>query len=291
MKTRKISPGEHEHTHVGRDIALHNFPDDINTSQKAQEEAILWLSQVPLDPSESKVLISSLALISSSRPYGRFQKPIVALANLVLGASLREEYGQEQTNTAIDCVLVLGNIKFQSAVDQNSDHDHDIGDIPVPPSIASAAQQLTINAPKADLDILHSRGVRGRLLNAAVWLSPVKGAEEVEWSGEKLKIQDRSQFIEPIKTMLERHIRSEEPLDNKVLIDLIHGMHAFIPRGNRDSVTSIVPLPPFFCEDYDSPWPEDEAVLRALITYALDLLLPQRRKSLVEREIGLDDLS
>jgi len=128
-------------------------------------------------------------------------------------------------------------------------------------------------------------------LNAAVWLSPVKGAEEVEWSAEKLKIQDRSQFIEPIKTMLERHIRSEEPLDNKVLIDLIHGMHAFIPRGNRDSVSSIVPLPPFFCEDYDSPWPEDEAVLRALITYALDLLLPQRRKSLVEREIGFDDLS
>ena len=111
MKTQTISPGEHEHMRVGGNIALHNPPDDIDTSQKAQEEAILWLSQVPLDPCESKALVSRLAPISS-RPYGRFQKPIVALANLVLGVSFCEEDGQEQTNTAIDRVLVLGNIKF-----------------------------------------------------------------------------------------------------------------------------------------------------------------------------------
>ena len=140
----------------------------------------------------------------SSRPYGRFQKPIVALANLVLGVSFCEEDGQEQTNTAIDRVLVLGNIKFQSAVDQSSDHDHNIGDIPVPPLIASAVQQLTINDPNADLDVLHSGEVRGLLLTAAAWLSPMGMAENVEGNGGKLRIQDRSQFIEPIRTTLER---------------------------------------------------------------------------------------
>ena len=286
MKTQTISPEEHKHTGVGRNITL----GGIDTSQKAREDAILWLSQVPLDPSESKALISSLALISS-RPYGHFQKPVAALANLVFEASFREEDGQDQTNTAIDCVLVLGNIKFQLAMGQSPDYDRGIEDIPVPPSIASAAQQLTINAHNADIDLLRFRGVRGRLLAAAAWLSPVEGAEDVEWNGEKLRIQARSQFIEPIGAMLERHVDSDEPLDNKALINLIHGMHAFIPRGSHDNASSIAPLPPYFREDYDLPWPEDEAVLRALTTYALDLLLPpDGRIPLVEREISFDDL-
>ena len=286
MQTQTISSEEHKHTCVGRDITS----GGIDTSQRTREEAILWLSQAPLDPFESKALISSLALISPSRPYGRFQKPVAALANLVFEASFRE--GEDQTNTAVDCILVLGNINFQSTVGQSSDYGHNIGDIPAPPSIVSVAQQLTINAPKTDLDILHSGGVRGRLLTAAAWLSPVKGAEDVEWNGKKLRIQDRSQFIEPIRTMLDRHVYNDEPLENKVLINLIHGMHAFIPRGNCDNAPSVVPLPPYFREDYDSPWPEDEAVLRALITYALDLLLPpDKRKPLVEREISFDDLA
>ena len=287
MQTQTIPSEEHKHTCVGRDITL----GGIDTSQKAREEAILWLSQVPLDPSESKALVSSLALIPPSRPYGRFQKPVAALANLVFEASFREE-GEDQTNTAVDCILILGSVNFQSAVGQSPDYGHNIGDIHVPPSIISVAQQLTINAPKADLDILHSGGVRGRLLTAAAWLSPVKGAEDVEWNGKKLKIQARSQFVEPISTMLERHVYNDEPLDNKALINLIHGMHAFIPRGNCDNASSVVSLPPYFREDYDSPWPEDEAVLRALITYALDLLLPpNKRKPLVEREISFDDLA
>ena len=293
-KLRTTSPEEHEHTHVGQGIALRSppGPDGIGADQEVQEEAILWLSQMPLDPPESEVLISSLALISPSRPYGRFKKPIVERANLVLEASFREEVIWAQTSTTVNCVLVLGNVKFRSAVDQNLDSDHDIGGIPVPPSVAWAAQQPTTNISKADLDIVHPGGVLGRLLAAAAWLSPMRGTENVEWKGEKLRIQDRSQFIKPIRTMLERHIHNEEPLDNKVLIDLIHGMHAFIPRGDRDNMTSVIPLPPYLREDYDSPWPEDEAVLRALVTYALDLLLPKReKKPLVEREIGFDDLA
>jgi hypothetical protein len=130
------------------------------------------------------------------------------------------------------------------------------------------------------------------LLTAAAWLSPVEGAEDVEWNGEKLKIQDRFQFIEEIRLMLERHARNEKPLDNKVLINLIHGMHACIPRGDYGIASSIVSFLPVLCDDYDSPWSEDEAVLRALITYALDLLLPPGRwKPLVEREIEFDELA
>ena len=49
-------------------------------------------------------------------------------------------------------------------------------------------------------------------------------------------------------------------------------------------MSSIVPFPSFFCEDYDWPWSEDEGVLRALIMYVLDLVLPpERRKPLVNR--------
>jgi len=47
-----------------------------------------------------------------------------------------------------------------------------------------------------------------------------------------------------------------------------------------------------FCEDYGSPWSEDEAVLGSMITYALDLLLPPERwKPLVEREIEFGELA
>ena len=116
--------------------------------------------------------------------------------------------------------------------------------------------------------------------------------EEVEWDGgEKLKIQNRWEFIEKIRMALERHVR-DKPLDDKVLIDLIHGVHACIPRGDYGIASAIVRFLPSFCEDYDSPWSEDEDVLRALITYALDLLLPHtRKKPLVEREIKFNELA
>jgi hypothetical protein len=96
----------------------------------------------------------------------------------------------------------------------------------------------------------------------------------VEWDGQELKIQDRWQFVEKIRMTLESHVRDDKLLDNKVLINLIHGMHACIPRGDSGSVSSIVPFLSLFCEDYNLPWSEDEATLRALITYALDLLSP-----------------
>ena len=143
MKTWTTSPKEHDHTRVGQNIVLHSSPNDIDTSQKAQEGAVLWLPQMPLDPPDSEALISSLARISSSRHCGRFQKPVVAHANLVLEASFRKGVSWAQTSATINCVLVLGNVKFQSAVDQNSDSDHDIGGIPVPPSVAWAARQPT----------------------------------------------------------------------------------------------------------------------------------------------------
>ena len=61
----------------------------IDMSQEVQEGALLWLSQVPLDPSESKALISSLVLIYSSHPY-RFGRSAIVFLNSVLEVSLRE---------------------------------------------------------------------------------------------------------------------------------------------------------------------------------------------------------
>jgi len=291
MQAATILPGEYKHMHVGWANAFNDSLDEINTSQRVQEEAVLWLSQMPLNPSESKAVVSSLALISSSRPH-QFPKSVIVFLNLTLESAFREDPSQEQTDIAIDCVLVLGHIKFQSVVDRNWDQDRSIGGIPVTASVAWAAQQLTISAFQTNFNTPHSEGIRARLLTAAAWLSPVDGAEDVRWSGESLKIQDRWQFIEKIKLTLECHVRSDKPLDNKVLINLIHGMHACIPRGNYGSASSIVSFLPLLCEDYDSPWSEDETVLRALITYALDLLLPpEKRKPLVEREIEFSKLA
>ena len=291
LQTATILPGEYKHMRVWWADAFNDSLDEIDAGQKIQEEAILWLSQMPLDPSESKDVVSSLALISSSRPH-RFPKSVIIFLNLTLESSLREGVGREQTDVAIDCILVLGHIKFQSVVDRNSDNDHQVGGIPVTPSVAWAAQQLTVNAFREKFNTPHSEGIRVRLLTAAAWLSPVDPTDDVHvGGGGTLEIQDRYQFIQEIRIILLRHVHGEKVLDNKVLVNLIHGMHACIPRGNYGSASSIVSFLPVLCEDYDSPWSEDEYVLRALITYALDLLSPERWWPLVERDIEFDKLA
>jgi len=291
-RIKKISSEGRGYTSVQLATAPPNHSDDFDTDQEAQAEAILWLSQVPLDsPESNKVLVSSLAMISSSHPYGDFQKPVVEIANLVLEGWLCEEGGQDQTDTAIDCILVLGNAKFQSAVDRNLDCDHNIGGILVHPAVAWVAQWLTIDAFHAKSNAPHSEGIRARLLAATAWLSPVEEADDIEGDGWELKIQDRQEFIEEIRVMLERHVRTDNPLNNEVLIDLIHGMHACIPRGDPNNASSIVPFLSIFCKNHDSSWSKDEAVVRALITYALDLLSSSERKPLVDRKITFDDLA
>ena len=243
-----------------------------------------------LDPVTSKPVVSSLALISSSRPH-RFPRNVIVFLNMTLESSFREEPMQNQTDTAIDCILVLGRIKFQSVVDRNSDRDHDVGGVPVTPLVARVVQQFTTDALQAKFNTPHSEGIRARLLTAAAWLSPVEVAEGVEQNGEKL-ILDRFQFIEKIKKMVEWHVRGDRPLDTNILVKLIHGMHACIPRGDYGIASSIVSFLPLICEDYDSLWSQDEVVLRALINYALDLLLPPaKRKPLVEREIEFEKLA
>ena len=293
MQAATILPGEYKHMRVWWAHAFDESLDEIDTSQRVQEEAVLWISQMPLDSAESKDVVSSLALISSSRPH-RFPNQVIVFLNLTLESSFRDGVGQEQADIAIDCVLVLGHIKFQSVVDRNSDRDNDVGGIPITSSVAWAAQQLTITAFREKFNTSHTEGIRVRLLTAAAWLSPVDPtSEEAHWdSGEKLKIQDRYQFLQEIRSTFMRHVQGEKVLDNKVLINLIHGMHACIPRGNYGSASSIVSFLPLLCEDYDSPWSEDESVLRALITYALDLLSPAGRGwPLVEREIEFEDLA
>ena len=286
-----VLPAEYKHIRVWWANAFDDSLDKIDTSQKVQEEAILWLSQMQLDPSESRDVVSSLALISSSHPH-KFPESVIVFLNLTLESSFNKKPSQEQTDIAIDCVFVLGNIKFQSAVDQNSDCDHNVGGIPVTALVAWAAQQLTIDAFRAEFNTPHSEGIRARLLTAAAWLSPVEETEDAEWNGEKVKIQDRFQFIEEIRATLKRHTRNDRPFDSKVIVNLIHGMHACIPRGDYGIAASIVSFLPMLCDDYDSPWSEDEAVLRALVTYALDLLLPSARwKPLVEREIEFGELA
>ena len=289
IRAATILPDEYRHMRVWWANAFNDSLDKIDTSQRVQEEAVLWLSQMPLDPSESKTVVSSLALISSSRPHS-FPKPVIVFLNLTLESSFREGVGQAQTNVAIDCVLVLGHIKFQSVVDRNLDRDLDVGGVPITGSVAWAAQQLTINAFREKFHTSHSDGIRVRLLTAAAWLSPTEFTEDAHWiGGKKLKIQSRDQYIQELSIMLRNHLTRGKVLDNKVLINLIHGMHASIPRGDYGHASSILSE---FCEDYDSPWSEDESVLRALITYALDLLSPPgRRWPLVEREIKFDELA
>jgi len=292
MQAATILPGEYRHVRVWWANAFNDSLDKIDTSQSVQEAAVLWLSQTPLEPSESKAVVSSLALISSSRPH-RFPKPVIVFLNLTLESSFREGVSQAQTDVAIDSVLVLGHIKFQSVVDRNSDRDLDVGGVPITGSVAWEAQQLTIGAFQEKFNTPHSEGIRVRLLTAAAWLSPVDPMDGVHWGGgEKLKIQGRDQFIQEIGIILRGHVRAEKVLDNKVLINLIHGMHASIPRGDYGLASSTMPFPPELCEDYDSPWSEDESVLRALITYALDLLSPpERRCHLVERVIKFNELA
>ena len=272
--------------HARRDLL-----DETDTGQRIQEEAILWLSQVPLVPSESKALISSLALISSSRPYG-FKRPLIGLLNSVLEASLREGGGGEQTDVAIDCVIVLGNIKFQSVVDLNSDHDHDVGGIPVPTSVAWAAQKLLAGVQKADSGTPHSEGIRERLLAATIWLSPAEIDASKRDGGENLRIQDRWKFLWEIEEAIQWHICGENPLDTKILVTLIRGMHAINSRRNYWIGCHFPNFLPLLCEDYASPWSEDEDVLRALITYVLDFISGlERRRPLVERNIEFRDLA
>ena len=291
MPATTILPGEYRHMRVGWANAFKDSLDTIDTSQRVQEEAVLWLSQMPLDPSESKDVVSSLALISSSRPHS-FPKPVILFLNLALESSF-QGVDQAQTDVTINCVLVLGHIKFQSVVDRNLDRDLDVGGVLITGSVAWAAQQLTINAFREKSHTPHSEGIRIRLLTAAAWLTPAGSTEDVHLvGGEKVKIQGRDQFIQELRTMLQRHIQGEKILDNRVFINLIHGMHASIPRGDYGLAAETMSFPLALCEDYDSPWSEDESVLRALITYALDLLSPSKRKSpLVEREIKFDELA
>jgi hypothetical protein len=292
MEAQTILPGEYKHMRVWWANAFSDSLDEIDTSQRIQEEAILWLSQMPLDQTESKAVVSSLALISTSRPH-KFPKSVVVFLNLTLEHSFHETPSQAQTDVAIDCLLVLGYIKYQSAVDSNWDQDRNVGGIPVTALVAWAAQQLTANAFDDSFNTKHSEGIRARLLTAAAWLSPVDATEEVTPDGEKLKIQDRWEFLKKLGMTLAQHVSSDNPLvDIKILINLIHGMHACIPRGNYGSPSSIVSFLPFICDDYESPWSEDESVLRALIAYSLDLLLPPwMRKPLVEREIEFHKLA
>ena len=291
MRAAAILPGEYRHMDVWWANAFNDSLDEIDTSQKVQEEAVLWLSQMPLDPSESEAVVSSLALISSSRPH-RFPKPVIVFLNLTLESSFREGVGQTQPDIVVDCILVLGHIKFQSAVDRNSDRDHDVGGIPITGSVARAAQQLTTNFQEK-FNIPQSDGIRVRLLTAAAWLSPMDPLDEMDRdSGDKPWIQGRDQFVQDIGIMLQRHVHGDKVLDNKDLINLIHGMHASIPRGDYGLASSTIYFPQALCEDYDSPWSEDESVLSALITYALDLLSPAARWwPLVEREIKFDKLA
>ena len=287
-KARSIFPRKYQHMRVWWENWFDDSLDQIDISPQVQEEAILWLSQMHLtDLSETEAVVSSLALISPSRPH-KFPKSVVVFLNSALESSCRGTLSPAR----IDSVLALGRIKYQSVIDHNWDQDHTVRGMPVTALVAYAAQQLTISAFEGDFSTPQPEGIRERLLAAAAWLSPVDTVEKVTPEGERLTIQDRREFVRQIEITLMQHIRGEKRLDNGVLIDLIHGMHASIPRGSYGTRTSIIPFPPFTCEDHSSPWSEDESVIRALITYALDLLsYTKRKRRLVEREVGSGELA
>ena len=276
-----------KHMRVWWENAFDDSLDQIDLSPRVQEEAILWLSQMPLDSSQSKAVVSSSARISPSRPH-KFPKSVVVFLNSALESSCRGA----PSRAGIDSVLALGRIKYQSVVDQNRDQDHTIRDMPVTALVPYAAQQLTTSASEEEFSTLQPEGIRERLLEAAAWLSPADAVEEVTPEGERLTIQDRWEFVKQIEITLTQHVRDERPLNNGVPIDLIHGMHASIPRGSCGGPSSIIPFLPLICEDHSSPWSEDESVLRALITYALDRLsYTKKREPLVEQKIKFNELA
>ena len=290
LRARTILPSEYRPMGVWWANAFNESLDEIDTDQRVQEEAILWLSQMPLNLTQFKDMVPSLAVISSSRPH-KFQKSVVVFLNLTLESLSPETTSQAWPDLAIDCLLVLEHIKYQSVVDQDWDEDHNVGGISVSALVAQAAQKVATDA--SEENSTHSEETRARLLSAAAWLSPVDATEEVTSDGKKLKIQDRWGFVEKIRTKLAQHIRGDGSLvENKALISLVRGMHACIPRDDYGSTSSMVSFLLLFCDDYDSPWSKDESVLRALITYTLDLLLPpSTRRPLVGREIGFDQLA
>ena len=289
QQTRTILSRGSKHTRDWWADVSNDSLDEIDTSQRAQEEAILWLSQMPLDPSESEDVVSSLALIS--RPH-KFPKSMIVFVCFALDSWIHEAPDRRQADPAINCVILLGHIKYQSVVDRNSDQDHNVGGIPVTTSVAWAAQQLATGGFDKGFNTPYPEEIRARLLAAAAWLSPEFATEEVTPEGKKLEIQDRSEFLKEIGEILTQRIRSSGSFDNRALINLIRGMHACIPRENYGSPASIIPFLQLFCEGYGSPWSGDESALSALITYALDLLLPSgRRRPLVEREIEFSELA
>ena len=110
---RTIFPTKYQDLRVRWENAFDNSLDNIDISYRVQEEAILWLSQMPLSSPESKPVVSSLAMISSSRPC-RFPPNVIVFLNATLEAFFCEEPSQEQSDTVIDCVLAFCHIKFQS---------------------------------------------------------------------------------------------------------------------------------------------------------------------------------
>ena len=244
-KAQSIFPRKYKHMRVWWGDWFDDSPDQIDISPQVQEEAVLWLSQMPLNSYQSTAVVSSLALISPSRPH-KFPKSVVVFLNLALESSCRGA----PSRARIDSVLSLGRIKYQSVVDQNRDQDHTVMEIPVTALVAYAAQQLTISAFKEEFSTPHSEGTRARLLAAAAWISPVDAVEEVTREGEPLTIQGRREFVKQIEITLMQHFRGERSLDNGVLVDLIHSMHASIPRGDYGAPSSIIPFPLFICEDY-----------------------------------------
>jgi hypothetical protein len=150
-----------------------------------------------------------------------------------------KELAKNRPIPAIDCIIVLGHIKFQSAVDpkfgSRSQHWRDS----CTPSVAWAAQQLTINAFREKFDTRTPREIRCGFDRGCVAFSrgPHRGCVVGRWEVEdpgSAPIHQRSRL------MLERHVQQGKALDNKVLINLIHGMHACIPRGNYGSASPIV---------------------------------------------------
>ena len=98
QQTRTIPPRGSKDTQDWWADTSSDSLDVIEISQMVQEEAILWLSQMPLDPSESEDVVSSLALIS--RPH-KFPKSMVMFVYFTLDSWLREGPGKRHADPAM----------------------------------------------------------------------------------------------------------------------------------------------------------------------------------------------
>lgn len=252
--------------------------EKIDTSPETQDQALLWLVQIPMDPQDAGGVVHTLESIT----FPRFHTFACSSVILFLTVTLESAFENgvmipERFSVAMDCVLVLSRIKFHLVVECNQDDDDTIGRVSVSSFLAWAAQALLKSPNLKPATVLE-------LSAAAAWLSPAEKVKDERFG----EIRERGEYLQVLQLYIQGHTDHTRPIEPSILVNTLRGLHAFIPRGNYGHSSSIWAFLPMFSEDLDGPWFYDEEVLQALAFYALDLISPiSRRWAKQDRDVSL----